>query len=111
MTEQHLEILFQRLLSHEMKYTDIASKLHVCSCSVTLIDLNLFDNFEQASYDRLKLRHSHALLEAAYKAEVEAHKERKARKRKSNLRKRTEARLEHHAGTGAGHRERGPAAT
>jgi len=74
--------------------------------------LDLFNNFEQASYDRLKLRHPHALLEAAYKAEVEAHKERKAlRKRKSNLRKRTEARLGRHAGAAASHRERGPAAT
>jgi len=94
-----------------MKYLDIASKLHVCSCSITLINLDLFNHFEQASYDRLKLRHSHALLEAAYKAEVEAHKERKAQKRKSNLRKRTEMRLERHAGTDASHRERGPAAT
>lgn len=29
LTEQHLEMLFQKLLAHEMKYTDIATKLHV----------------------------------------------------------------------------------
>ncbi|KAJ3573236.1 hypothetical protein NP233_g2571 [Leucocoprinus birnbaumii] len=75
LTEQHLEELFQRLLAHELKYTDIAAKLH-------------------ASYDRLKLHHLHTQLESAYKAEVEAHKERKARKRKSFLRKQAEARVE-----------------
>lgn len=75
LTEQHLEELFQRLLAHEMKYTDIAAKLH-------------------ASYDRLKLHHLHSQLESAYKADVEAHKERKARKRKTYLRRRAEARVE-----------------
>ncbi|KAF9450110.1 hypothetical protein P691DRAFT_811132 [Macrolepiota fuliginosa MF-IS2] len=75
LTEQHLEMLFQKLLAHEMKYTDIAAKL-------------------QASYDRLQLRHLHTQLETSYKAEVEARKERKARKRKSFQRNRIEAKAE-----------------
>jgi len=93
-----------------MKYTDIASKLHVRSSRTILLNFDLFD-FEQASYDRLKLYHSHTLLEAAYRAEAEVHREHRARKRGSYLRKRTEARLERHAGAGAGYHERGPATT